>query len=132
MSHVYERMSKVQTTNPYFKKDLQKAVNATKFIGRGSMASSTHRYMTAIGNLANCGEYNENDVVFVSAEGMRKGREDIDFEELVLAIKSKVTFITDTAVDRERPYNQGERQVAAFFNKNNYYEVTPGKWKSKE
>ena len=40
---LFERMSKVQSTNPYFKKDLEKAKIATKFIGRGSSASSTNK-----------------------------------------------------------------------------------------
>ena len=84
---LFERMSKVQSTNPYFKKDLQKAKNATKFIGRGSSASSTNKYMIAAGELANCGEYTKEDIIFVSAEGMRGGRLSVDVDELAKEIK---------------------------------------------
>lgn len=128
MTNLYKRMSGVQSTNPFFSKDLKKSLNATKFIGQGSIASSTHKYMLAAGNLANCGEYTSDDVVFVSAEGMRRGRLDVDFEELKLAIDAQATFITDDKYNRERPYNQGERQVAAFFTKHGYIEVKPGMW----
>lgn len=126
---LYNRISQVQSTNPYFRKDLEKARYATKFIGRGSSASSTNKYMMAAGDLANCGNYTSEDVVFVSAEGMRKGRIAVDFTELEKAVKAKVTFITDDAYNRNRPYNLGEREVADFLIKNGYKDTGKGVWR---
>jgi hypothetical protein len=126
---LYELISKIKSTNPYFAKDLEKAKKANKFIGRGSLASSTHKYMQAAGKLANTGSYVKEDVVFVSAEGMRPFREEVDFEELQKAVDTGVTFVTDNLYDRNRPYNIGERQVAAFLKKNGYFDNDSGIWK---
>ena len=126
---LFERMSKVQSTNPYFKKDLQKARNATKFIGRGSSASSTNKYMIAAGELANCGEYTKEDIIFVSAEGMRGGRLSVDVDELAKAVAVNATFVTDDEYNRNRPYNLGEREVAKFLEKNGYNDIGKGIWK---
>lgn len=126
---LFERISQVKTTNPYFIKDLEKSRNATKFIGRGSLASSTNKYMEAAGNLANTGSYVKEDIIFVSAEGMRRGREEIDFEEIQKAVDAHATFVTDTLYDRTRPYNVGERQIAAFLKKNGYNDNDKGIWK---
>ena len=129
MTTLFERISKIQTTNPYFSKDLQKAKNATKFIGRGSLASSTHKYMTASGDLANCGVYTSDDVVFVSAEGARRGRLAVDYSELEKAVMANATFVTDDFYNRERAYNMGEREVSAFFVKHGYKDIGKGVWK---
>lgn len=126
---LYERLSQIKTNNPYFSKDLEKAKNATKFIGRGSLASSTHKYMEAAGDLANSGSYSQEDVVFVSAEGLRHFREEVNFEELQKAVDVGVTFITDNLYNRSRPYNLGERQVSAFLKKNGYSDNDSGIWK---
>lgn len=130
MSTLFERISKVQSTNPYFAKDLQKARNATKFIGRGSSASSTNKYRVAAGELANCGEYQASDVIFVSAEGARRGRFEVDFAELEKAVLANVTFVTDVSADRARPYNVGERAVADYLVQNKYRDVGGGIWKN--
>lgn len=126
---LFQRISQVQSTNPYFSKDLQKARNATKFIGRGSAASSTNKYMVAAGDLANCGVYTAEDVIFVSAEGMRKGRLAVDFSELEKAVVAGATFVTDDSYNRNRPYNIGEREVAEFLTKNGHSD-NKGVWKS--
>ena len=126
---LFQRISQVQSTNPYFSKDLQKARNATKFIGRGSAASSTNKYMVASGDLANCGVYTAEDVIFVSAEGMRRGRLGVDFSELEKAVLAGATFVTDDSYNRNRPYNLGEREVADFLTKNGYSD-NKGVWKS--
>lgn len=130
-TNLYERICKVDSTNPYFGKDLAKAKRANKFIGRGSLASSTNKYATAAGGLANCGEYSALDTVFISAEGARRCRLKIDTTEINLAVKAKATFITDSAYDRNRAYNVGEREVEKFLLANNYTELTPGCWKPK-
>jgi hypothetical protein len=129
MTTLHERLKNVQSTNPYFSKDLKKAEASNKFIGRGSLASSTNKYMVAAGDLANCGTYTNTDVVFISAEGDRRGRVNPDFEELAKAVAQKVTFITDDEYNRNRPYNLGERQVEAFLKKNGYKDVGRGVWK---
>lgn len=129
MTILYERISKVQSTNPYFPKDLQKAVTANKFIGRGSIASSTNKYMQAAGDLANCGIYDNSDIIFVSAEGARRGRVPVDFSELEKAVLAKATFITDDSYNRNRPYNMGEREVADFLQRNGYRDTGKGIWK---
>jgi hypothetical protein len=129
MATLYERIKTVQTTNPYFSKDLKKAEKANKFIGRGSAASSTNKYMIAAGELANCGFYTNEDIVFVSSEGMRKGRLEPNFDELSKAVLAKVTFVMDDEYNRNRPYNLGERQVAEFLQKSGYIDIGKGIWK---
>ena len=126
---LFERISQVKSNNPYFSKDLEKTRQANKFIGRGSLASSTHKYMMAAGDLANCGIYTKDDVIFVSAEGMRRNRVDVDFDELNKAVLAGSTFVTDNLYNRSRPYNQGERQVAFFLSKNGYKDNDSGIWK---
>lgn len=126
---LFERISQVKSTNPYFSKDLAKTKNATKFIGRGSLASSTNKYKEAAKELANSGNYVKEDIVFVSAEGMRRFREEVNFDELQKAVDAGVTFVTDNLYDRTRPYNVGERQVAAFLKKNGYSDDDSGIWK---
>lgn len=129
MTILYERIKTVQTTNPYFSKDLQKSAKANKFIGIGSAASSTNKYMVAAGDLANCGIYTSDDVVFVSSEGMRKGRVNPNFEELSKAVAARVTFVMDDEYNRSRSYNLGERQVAEFLQKSGYVDTGKGIWK---
>lgn len=125
---LYNRLKTVNSTNPYFEKDLNKAKKANKFIGQGSPLSSTSKYMIAAGDLANTGSYCSQDVVFVSAEGLRKGRKCVDFDELKIAADANVIFVTDTIADRERPYNLGERQVAEFLKNNGYKDNGDGVW----
>jgi hypothetical protein len=115
-------------TGPYTAKDQVKSDKATKFIGRGSAASSTAKYAAAWGDRANSGVYDASDRVFVSAEGNRSGRLRPDTNELRKAIAAGATFITDDAANRQRLYNLGEREVAAFLNANGYKEVRPGEW----
>ena len=129
-STLFERMSEAVkgSTNPYAQKDSQKAVTATKFIGRGSAQSSTNKYRQAAGSLANCGQYDSTDVVFVSAEGARRHRLEIDRGELTVAARAGVTFITDTPADRNRSYNVGEREVASFLLSAGYRDDGKGRW----
>ena len=115
-------------TGPYTAKDQRKADAANKFIGRGSARSSTHAYAAAYGNNANCGVYKSDDVVFISAEGNRRGRLDPDFDEIKRACDANARFITDSAANRARPYNIGERQVSEFLISQGYREHCPGKW----
>jgi hypothetical protein len=113
----------------YSGKDQLKSDKANKFIGRGSFRSSTHKYMLDWGDLANCGVYKKDDVVFVSAEGNRSGRLAPDFEEVSKAIRVGVTFITDDKQNRSRAYNIGEREIEAYLVSFGYEEVEPGMWR---
>lgn len=117
------------SSNPYAQKDALKAVTANKFIGRGSSQSSTNKYRLAAGNVANCGRYSSSDIVFVSAEGARRQRIEIDRKEVELAAFAGVTFITDAPVDRNRAYNVGEREVASLLVSLGYSDDGNGCWK---
>jgi hypothetical protein len=113
----------------YGAKDALKAAQATRYIGRGSVRSSTNAYCLAIGPaFANTGAYTAQDVVWISAEGNRAGRIGPDFTEIGKAIAAKASFITDSCHHRNRPYNLGERQVAAFLETHDYIELKPGIW----
>jgi hypothetical protein len=114
----------------YFDKDQAKAVQATKFIGRGSSQSSTQSYALCAGAQANCGVYHETDIVFISAEGNRTGRLTPDFAEIQRAIAARARIITDTPADRARPYNIGEREVAAWLSSHDHMETSPGIWEA--
>ena len=114
---------KLKGRSPYLAKDQVKADDCNKFIGQGSSVSSTNSYRLSYGVLANCGEYKPNDVVFVSAEGNRRGRLEPPYEELKIACKAEVTFITDILLHRNRQYNVGEREVATFLETQGYWEV---------
>lgn len=121
-------MVQLPVRNSFTAKDQRKADVATKFIGRGSASSSTEAYRRAFGALANCGAYEARDVVFISAEGARRGRLDPDIDEIERAARARVTFITDGEYDRDRSYNVGERQVALILLSWGYVETAPGYW----
>jgi len=112
----------------FVSKDQRKSDLANKFIGRGSARSSTYAYARAWGDRANCGQYTAADVVFVSAEGARSGRVPADLEELGRAADAGATFITDDAANRNREYNCGEREVAAFLKSRGYSCDPSGRW----
>lgn len=121
-------MVQLPITGPYTRKDQLKADQANKFIGRGSPRSSTNAYRIAYGDKANCDVYTEDDIVFISAEGNRKGRLDPPWELIDAAAKEWVTFLTDKPEDRERAYNIGERKVAEYLKQLDYIEIAPGVW----
>ncbi len=107
-------------------KDQHKADICTKFIGRGSVRSSTNRYRMAFAEkqLANTSEYNENDIVFVSVEGNRKGRFSFDRikNEVILALNAKAVIVCDNDYNRNRSYNVGERELYEFLIQQGYVE----------
>lgn len=112
----------------WFAKDQAKARQASKFIGRGSLQSSTNAYRIALGTRANTGSYASSDIVFISAEGARRNRVAPNFAEIGLAITARATFVTDAPADRMRAYNCGEREVAEFLLRHHYRETRPGWW----
>jgi hypothetical protein len=115
-------------TGPYTAKDQAKSDKANKFIGRGSQRSSTERYRKAWGCRANCGSYQNTDVVFISAEGNRAGAHEPDFEEIGRAVSAGACLITDDKANRLRAYNTGERNVADYLGRNGYNEHPSGVW----
>lgn len=119
------------STGQYTAKDQKKADKATKFIGFGSPTSSTNKYRLAAieqGVPANSGQYTADDTVFVSAEGNRGGRKPAPFAEITRAMDAGATIVTDDAANRARPYNVGEREVAAHLSRHGYVETAPGVW----
>lgn len=120
---------KLTNTSPYTSKDQIKSDKATQFIGLGSEGSSTHQYMLDWGNKANTGKYTADDVVFISINGKRKNR--LGFVHIMSlvnkAVEAGARFITDNDYDRNRPFNLGEREVAAYLTQQGYTEVN-GLW----
>jgi hypothetical protein len=103
--------------------DHVKAAAATKFIGRGSPGSTPNTNAEAFGKThANSGSYTAKDVVFVSAEGQRQGRQAPDLAEVTKAAKAGATIITDNPTNRARPHNTGEREVADHLRALGYHE----------
>lgn len=117
--------------NPaYLAKDQAKSDKATKFIGEGVVGSSTDSYRKSWGKLANSGQYTNKDVVFVSVNGKRKGRVKPNFAEIDKAILAGATILTDKVSDRNREFNVGEREVAAYLSEK-YEELSDGVWTPK-
>jgi len=139
----------------YRKDSLKKSV-ATKFIGRGVKGSSTDLYRQdyeKVG-LANTGEYDLLDIVFVSTNGNRPNRLPFFKSEILKAIRANASFVLDSSsqvpdrvssetlvVDTEktRPdrlvmkkveekpqYNIGELEVRRFLIENGYTEKISG------
>lgn len=117
------------TDSPFRYKDGMKFKAISKFIGRGSERSSTHRYSQALEPIANTGEYKSTDIVGVSIEGKRAMRLSFDKDEVLLALGARATIIADAQGDRRRNYNVGERELAVFLIENAYEEVAEtGVW----
>lgn len=113
-----------KTNNPYWAKDQAKASRANKFIGRGAAGSSTAVYAAGLPReVVNCGEYVPTDVVFVSVNGARRNRVLFDRDEVMLAITAGAAIITDSALDRYRDFNIGERELVEFLEENDYEEL---------
>ena len=120
-----------KTSNPYWVKDQAKAAFANKFIGVGAPGSSTAVYAAGLPReVVNCGEYVPTDVVFVSVNGARRNRVLFDRDEVMLAVQAGAKIITDSASDRYRDYNIGERELAEFLGENDYEEIV-GHWTPK-
>lgn len=113
-----------KTNNPYWTKDQNKASQANKFIGVGAPGSSPAVYAAGLPKeVVNCGAYVATDVVFVSVNGARKNRRLFDQLEVMLAIEAGAAIITDSAWDRYRDFNIGERELAEFLEANDYEEL---------
>jgi len=116
----------------YLEKEYIKALCATQFIGQGAPDSSTARYKTMYDELelANTGRYTENDIIWVSSNGRRKGRVvPVVFGRLngvynLIAVAMHVgsKFIMDTPqhIEKTKWYNVGEIELAHYMENNNY------------
>ncbi len=118
------------TTNGYRFKDAEKFKHINRFIGRGSVNSSTHAYAKALHHLT-VGDYKKGDIIGVSVQGRRPGRLLFDKNEMLKAVNTEgVTFITDDYDNRSRPYNVGERDVMLFLLAHGYRDPAGiGIWK---
>ncbi len=134
MSTLSDLMLGTAKRSSFFTKDHAKALRATQYVGQGSPRSSTHSYAVAMGPLANTGIYGPRDVVFVSCEGNRTGRfrPVVDgvprgaYAQLDKAIAAGAAIVVDVPFDRERSYNVGEREVAAYLLSKGLVEREPG------
>lgn len=112
----------------YRSKDQYKSDFSTKFIGRGNGSTGEYaRLSKAAGIKVNAGEYSENDVVFISANGKRQGAAPPDLEEIEKAIQAGATILTDGKINRPSPegkneYNTGEKLVAEYLRSKGYVE----------
>lgn len=102
-----------------------KASIATQYIGFGQGLlnskggrSSTEIYREQAGEYANTGNYNSNDVIFVSipgrrgAESKRKEEQDKTIREAIKAVKAGATILTDNKVYTDSSdYNTGEKRL---------------------
>ena len=120
---------------PYLEKDLRKAVGASSLLGSGGAGSSTERYVTAAGDLANVGTYTREDRVFVSANGDRPGRHPVldasgqlqgAYVLLQRVASAGATIVADVKDYREDTYNVGERELASWLDRHGYGEQPAG------
>ena len=111
----------VRPIRPVDKKATIKASVSNKFIGYGEgvEGSSTENYRKQAGEYANTGNYNSNDVVFVSIGGkrgneqIRKEQQDRTIKEALKAIEAGATLITDNkSYVESSTYNEGEKRLA--------------------
>ena len=119
-------------TGKYTFKDQKKSDMANLFIGRGSITSSTNKYFNVWNKLgtANIGKYTSSDIVFISAEGSRKGRLSLDNNEVNKALDARAIIIADERKSRESSYNLGEREILNLLQSANYieYPKESGHW----
>ena len=103
------------------KKASIKGSMANKFIGfaDGINGSSTANYAKQAGEYANVGNYNSNDIIFVSIPGkrgdetVRHEQQNRTIQECLKAIKSGATLLTDDKEYTENSnYNEGEKRLA--------------------
>ena len=116
------KVNKGTTAEKHTAKELIKAKMANKYIGKGSVNSSTYRYMQVYGDKANMIEYTADDVVWVSSNGKRNGRVDPlgpdgIKTELDSAIDAGATIVMDTEahIGKTGGYNIGEKALEEYM-----------------
>jgi hypothetical protein len=131
-----------ESAKRHLPKEQFKTKQATQFIGDGSPKSSTDNYknLYAEYGLANTGQYNSSDLIYVSSNGSRSGRVNPvengvlqgQYENIDTAIKAGASFIMDTAdhLEKTKGYNIGEIALADYFSNKGYArEDSTGIWK---
>ena len=118
----------------YLNKDMNKWNKCNSFIGYGAVGSSTEHYRTKVwpsmGRVN--GGFREGDVVGISVNGNRPNRVSAPWHLIDEAIAAgDVGFITDIKSDRDRSYNIGEREVAAYLQCRGFDEIEEGYWVEK-
>ena len=118
-------MVKLPFSSFYSYKDQAKANVANKYIGIGADGSATDKYRVAYGQMANCNIYEKSDVVFISINGRRRNAVSVDAikDQITLASKAEVRFVTDNKINRYREYNIGERDVEEVLLSLDYKEL---------
>lgn len=116
----------------WLSKEQFKTRQATQFIGQGTYGSSTYNYAKLYDeyDLANTGQYNSDDLIYVSSNGARGGRVapvyeytlQGAFENIDKAIKVGASFIMDTKahLDNTKNYNIGELALAEYLEDEGY------------
>lgn len=124
----------VFTVEPIQPKDTKakiKASIATQYIGfaEGIQNSSTALYAQQAGKFANTGNYNSNDIIFVSIGGKRgneitrRAQQDKTIAEATKALDAGATVITDNEeYTANSNYNEGEKRLYASLKSNSNYE----------
>lgn len=107
---------KVSPRSNDFKANI-KAKYATQYIGFGVPNSATDLYSKSARELANTGNYSENDVIFCSINGgftkERFEAQDRTIEEVLKAINSGATILVDNEEYlKYSKYNTGEKKLA--------------------
>lgn len=141
-----------KSAQKWYRKELKKVKLATQYIGEGVVNSSTDRYKRLYEkyNLANTGNYTEDDIIWVSSNGKRKNRfnpviindQVLTYEGILqgayknidLGIKANCTFIMDTLdhLEKTKLYNIGELQLMEYLKNNNYRRIDrSGIWRKK-
>jgi hypothetical protein len=116
----------------YQYKDQVKFKPCTKLISRGAQGSSSYWYAQdpvrtlGINVPVNADTYTKDDLVGISVNGNRHNRVAPDYDLIKKAADAGVRFVTDNSYHRNRPFNVGEREVAAFLTSLGYSnEETP-------
>ena len=132
--------------NPSAKQHLEKekfkTSKATQFIGSGAFKSSTDNYAKLYKEykLANTGNYDSSDLIYVSSNGTRTGRVDpvINgdlqgvYKNINKAIDAGASFIMDTKahLEKTKNYNIGEIALAKHLDSKGYIrDDQTGIWK---
>jgi hypothetical protein len=141
---ITERIATVinESAKHHLPKEQFKTKQATQFIGEGSPKSSTDNYknLYAEYGLANTGQYNSSDLIYVSSNGSRSGRVNPvengvlqgQYKNIDAAIKAGASFIMDTAdhLEKTKGYNIGEIALADYLSNKGYArEDSTGIWK---
>lgn len=105
-------------------KDRAKFSCCNKLITRGAPGTSSDYYekfgIEGLVLKINPKVFLATDIVGISANGLRRTRVEPDFELINAAMLVDAVIVLDGKENRSRPYNLGEREVAAYLRKHGY------------